>query len=342
MTIESLLDIGAGHGAGRPNGSAGVKTVVAVDGDYVRPDQLAIPQKPSGPTIWRRRSTSRSRFDLVQSLEVAEHLPADNGRNVRRQSHASRRRHPVLGRRPPPGRRASRQRAAAGILASEIRRAWLCRIRFLLRPRLAGRGEVMPWYRFNSVSLCQWRGPDAAVGSDPRRREWRTSSHSRSAATWPGRCAVRRVRLIPPALIKPIAMAKASIEAAGASEEADRPCRRRPRSPRRLRATGPLRHRRRSDHHWRASDLLRAGGNAARPRRWSRSPSPGSSDSSSAISPTAGSASPATERATTMRRRARASSPSTSSAICSTASGSGYWSSGWLGRRGGRSFPILR
>ena len=44
MRIDSLLDVGAGHGAWAAEWlAAGVADVVAVDGDYVRADQLAIP-----------------------------------------------------------------------------------------------------------------------------------------------------------------------------------------------------------------------------------------------------------------------------------------------------------
>ena len=40
MKIASLLDVGAGHGAWAAEWlAAGVKNVVAVDGDYVQPNQ---------------------------------------------------------------------------------------------------------------------------------------------------------------------------------------------------------------------------------------------------------------------------------------------------------------
>ena len=82
-----------------------------------------------------------------------------------------------------------------------------------VRPRLAERTDVMPWYRFNtylyanksgqkrlSKTILETRVPDdrkLEIGGDLK---------------W----ALRRaaVRLIPPALVKPIAMAKARVEAA--------------------------------------------------------------------------------------------------------------------------------
>lgn len=212
MPIASLLDIGAGHGAWAAEWlAAGVKTVVAVDGDYVRPDQLAIPKKAFRAHDLATPLDLKKRFDLVQSLEVAEHLPADKAElfvdNVTRHGdvvlfsaavpHQGGEHH--VNEQPPEYWR--QKFAARGYAAFDF-----------IRPRLAGRAEVMPWYRFNSYiyasaageerlseAMLASRVPDGrplAIGGD---------------LAW----ALRRaaVRLIPPALVKPIAMAKASIEA---------------------------------------------------------------------------------------------------------------------------------
>ena len=60
MKIKSLLDIGAGHGAWAAEWlAAGVKDVLAVDGDYVQPGPARRSRQPiSAPTISPRRSTS--------------------------------------------------------------------------------------------------------------------------------------------------------------------------------------------------------------------------------------------------------------------------------------------
>jgi hypothetical protein len=212
MTIASLLDIGAGHGAWAAEWlSAGVKTVVAVDGDYVRPDQLAIPQKAFRAHDLATPLDLKKRFDLVQSLEVAEHLPADTAEtfvdSLTRHGdvilfsaavpHQGGEHH--INEQPPEYWR--RKFAARGYAAFDF-----------LRPRLAGRGEVMPWYRFNSVLYAngagQTRLSEAILGT---RVEDGQPLEITGDLAW----ALRRaaVRLIPPALIKPIAMAKASIEA---------------------------------------------------------------------------------------------------------------------------------
>ena len=212
MQIASLLDIGAGHGAWAAEWlAAGVKTVVAVDGDYVRPDQLAISQKAFRAHDLATPLDLKKRFDLVQSLEVAEHLPADKAElfvdNVTRHGdiilfsaavpHQGGEHH--VNEQPPEYWR--QKFAARGYGAFDF-----------LRPRLADRGEVMPWYRFNSFLYANGAGEtrlsEAILGT--RVPEAQPLEIGGDLA-W----ALRRaaVRLMPTALVKPIAMAKASIEA---------------------------------------------------------------------------------------------------------------------------------
>ena len=78
IAVKSLLDIGSGHGAWAAQWmKAGVKDVLAVDGDYVRRDQLAIPADHFVAHDLATPLDLKRQFDLVQSLEVAEHLPGD-------------------------------------------------------------------------------------------------------------------------------------------------------------------------------------------------------------------------------------------------------------------------
>ena len=212
IAIASLLDIGAGHGAWAAEWlKAGVSDVVAVDGDYVRRDQLAIPSERFIAHDLATPLDLKRRFDLVQSLEVAEHLPgAKAGQFVDNLiahgdlilfsaavPHQGGEHH--VNEQPPEYWRTLF--AARGYAVFD----WL-------RPRLAGHGEVKPWYRFNSFLYANAAG-EARL------------SQSILAARVPNnqpltiggdlQWALRRaaVRLIPRALVKPIAMAKAALEA---------------------------------------------------------------------------------------------------------------------------------
>lgn len=212
MKINSLLDIGAGHGAWAAEWlAAGVKNVLAVDGDYVRKEQLAIPKKNFRAHDLATPLDLKKRFDLVQTLEVAEHLPADKAElfvdNLTRHGdvilfsaavpHQGGEHH--VNEQPPEYWR--RKFAGRGY-----------RVFDFVRPRLEGRGEVMPWYRFNSYIYANKAGEkrlsEAMLATRvPEGQELEIGGDF----AW----ALRRaaVRLIPAGLVKPIAMAKASIEA---------------------------------------------------------------------------------------------------------------------------------
>lgn len=212
MKIASLLDIGAGHGAWAAEWrAAGVKDVLAVDGDYVQADQLAVPKKNFRAHDLSTKLDLKKRFDLVQTLEVAEHLPADKAElfvdNLTRHGdvilfsaavpHQGGEHH--VNEQPPEYWR--RKFASRGYAVFDF-----------LRPRLKDRADVMPWYRFNSYIYANEAGEKRLSEAilDSRVPEQQPLAIG-GDLSW----ALRRaaVRLIPPALVKPIAMAKASIEA---------------------------------------------------------------------------------------------------------------------------------
>ena len=212
MKIASLLDIGAGHGAWAAEWlAAGVKKVVAVDGDYVKTEQLAVPKKNFKAHDLSLPLDLEQRFDLVQTLEVAEHLPAAKADlfvdNLAHHGdvilfsaavpHQGGEHH--VNEQPPEYWR--QKFAARGFAAFDF-----------LRPRLARRKEVMPWYRFNSYIYANEAG---AKRLSDAIRSTRVPDDQRLEIGGDLAWAVRRaaVRLIPTALVKPIAMAKARIEA---------------------------------------------------------------------------------------------------------------------------------
>ena len=212
VTVERLLDVGAGHGAWAAEWiAAGVPDVVAVDGDYVARDRLAIPSDRFRPHDLAQPLDLGRRFDLVQSLEVAEHLPASAADGfvetlIRHGDlilfsaavkHQGGEHH--VNEQPLSYWRA--KFAARGYVPYD----WV-------RPRIATDRAVMPWYRFNTLLYANDAG---AARLSPAIRAARVADAAPVDTAGDLRWRTRRamVRLIPPALVKPIAMAKASVEA---------------------------------------------------------------------------------------------------------------------------------
>jgi len=73
----SVVDVGCGTGAWLKVWSDyGVENILGIDGEWVRPDQLLIPRNRFRQMDLTAPSALDEKFDLVESLEVAEHLPA--------------------------------------------------------------------------------------------------------------------------------------------------------------------------------------------------------------------------------------------------------------------------
>jgi hypothetical protein len=212
MTIGSVLDVGGGHGAwSREWLTAGVADVLCLDGDYVAPDQLAIPEACFRAHDLTQPIALGRRYDLVQSLEVGEHLPAESADvfvdnlvahgdvvlfsaavpNQGGEHHVNEQ--------PPEYWRAKFR--ARGYAAFDA-----------LRPRLAEHVEVKPWYRYNSVLYANAAGTERL--GEPL-RAGRVADDAELAVGGDLGWALRRaaVGLLPGRLVKPIAMLKASAEA---------------------------------------------------------------------------------------------------------------------------------
>jgi hypothetical protein len=73
-----VLDVGCGTGAWVAEWlRLGVSDAFGLDGDYIAPGMLAIPPANFGSVDLNEGFDLGRRFDLVSTLEVAEHLPAD-------------------------------------------------------------------------------------------------------------------------------------------------------------------------------------------------------------------------------------------------------------------------
>ena len=212
IKIDSLLDVGAGHGAWASEWmAAGVGEVLAVDGDYVKPDQLVIPAANFLAHDLTTPLDLGRKYDLVQSLEVAEHLPhakaATFVETLTRHGdivlfsaavpHQGGEHH--VNEQPPEYWR--QLFAAQGYDAFD----WL-------RPRLADQKQVKGWYRFNSFLYASRTGQNRLSDSilASRVEEGRALDIG-GDFVWNARRAM--VRLIPTGLVKPVAMVKASVEA---------------------------------------------------------------------------------------------------------------------------------
>jgi hypothetical protein len=211
MQVGSLLDVGAGHGAWAAAWlAAGVGDVVAMDGDYVARDRLAIPPERFIPHDLTTHFALGRRFDLVQSLEVAEHLPEHlasrfvddlvaHGDVVLFSAavpHQGGEHH--VNEQPPEYWR--HRFASCGYAAYD----WL-------RPQLRHQRRVERWYRFNSVIYANAAG---AARLSPAIRATRVDEGHRLREAgnlgWYARRGL--VWLLPPKLVKPVAMANAWIK----------------------------------------------------------------------------------------------------------------------------------
>jgi SAM-dependent methyltransferase len=76
VPARAVLDVGCGTGHFlRAFHEAGVSHIAGIDGDYVPRDQLVIDQSRFQPCDLTRGFDLERRYDIVVSLEVAEHLP---------------------------------------------------------------------------------------------------------------------------------------------------------------------------------------------------------------------------------------------------------------------------
>ena len=211
MHIGTLLDVGSGHGAWAAEWLlAGVKDVVAVDGDYVAPDQLAIARSAFVAHDLSKPLDLGRKFDLVQSLEVAEHIASEHAGlfvdNLVKHGdvvlfsaavpHQGGEHH--VNEQPP---QYWRERfAARGYAAFD----WV-------RPQIANCREVKAWYRYNSLIYANSEGQKRLSRAiiDARVPDGETLRIGGDFA-W----ALRRaaVRLIPTGLVEPIARAKSVFE----------------------------------------------------------------------------------------------------------------------------------
>lgn len=157
---DSVLDVGCGAGAWLGVWKSLGAQVLGLDGDYVQPGQMLIdPGEFQAADLGQAFDLGR-RFSLVQSLEVAEHLPASSAAEF--VDSLCRHSDLVLFSAAPPGQGGENHvneqpydywRALFGNQGYAIYDP--------LRPRLLDDADVKPWYRYNTFVYLNDEAPAA-------------------------------------------------------------------------------------------------------------------------------------------------------------------------------------
>lgn len=214
IRISSMADIGCGRGGWAAVWKeAGCPRAVGVDGDYVERETLKIPLEDFHAQDLDRPFDLGERFDLVQSLEVAEHLkPESSGDFV---STLTRHGNVVLFSAAVPG-----QGGTSHINERPLQfwRELFARHGFqaydFVRPRVRDNHDVEPWYRYNTVVYASREGAGrlspavlaARVPEDQKLSEG-------GALSWRLRRAV--VRFLPRPVVNRLAVLNAAVKANG-------------------------------------------------------------------------------------------------------------------------------
>lgn len=148
---SSVADFGCGRGPWlQVWKNAGVASVLGIDGEYVDRSDLAI-----DPTEFTARDLGATidlarHFDLVESLEVAEHLPESRARGF--VADLCRHGDMVLFSAAPPGQGGEHH---INEQPYAYWRGFFTELGYeafdFIRPQIEGRREVAPWYRYNTL-----------------------------------------------------------------------------------------------------------------------------------------------------------------------------------------------
>lgn len=210
LAPSSVADFGCGRGVWLGEWiAAGVADVAGVDGEYVDRERLAIPSGQFHAADLSRAVELGRRFDLVMSLEVAEHLPPAASRAF--VETLCRHGDIVIFSAAVPGQGGENHVNERPL---DDWRALFAEAGYqphdAVRPALAQRPDVEPWYRYNTLLYANAAGrarlPDAfAATAIPEG----TALPDPSSLGW--RARRRVVRMIPRGLVTLIAQIRAAI-----------------------------------------------------------------------------------------------------------------------------------
>ena len=158
LELESVLDVGCGAGAWLSVWKSYGMQVLGLDGGYVQPEQLLVsPEEFQSADLSEEFDLGR-RFSLVQSLEVAEHLPESSAAGFV----ASLCRHAdlVLFSAAPPGQGGENHinEQPYGYW-QQLFQAQGYSLYDVVRPRVKQEQAIMPWYRYNTFLYANDHSP---------------------------------------------------------------------------------------------------------------------------------------------------------------------------------------
>jgi hypothetical protein len=189
----SVVDVGCGSGAWLGVWSRqGVTRIRGLDGAHVDRNRLAIPADQFDAVDLTSEWSLTGHYDLAQSLEVAEHLPAAAGRHLVAQ--LCRLANIVLFSAAQPGQggemHVNEQPLSywAHLFYGHGFVAYDC-----VRPRLAAHRSIDPWYRYNTILYANAAGAERIVPAALAARVAEPASlESGGDFTWRMRKAVLR------------------------------------------------------------------------------------------------------------------------------------------------------
>jgi SAM-dependent methyltransferase len=155
---ESVLDVGCGRGVWLAEWRRlGIPTLQGLDGDYVDQQSLLVPMGTFRPIDISKPFDLGRRYDLVECLEVAEHIPESSADTL--VDNLTRHGDLVLFSAAIPGQ--------GGEFHVNERPYSYWREKFAvrdyavydaIRPHVAGIGEIEPWYRYNAFVFANEAG----------------------------------------------------------------------------------------------------------------------------------------------------------------------------------------
>lgn len=213
----SVVDFGCGQGAWLSIWKAAGAEIMGVDGPYVAQDRLLIPAASFRPSDLALPIDLGRRFDLVQSLETAEHIPSHAARDFV----ATLVRHgdAILFSAAVPGQggehHVNEQPLAywRGLFAAHDYRPV-----DLVRPALRDKSDVQSWYRYNTVLYVNAAGM-ARLSADARGHL--VSDGQPLDVGWPLASRMRQgmVRILPDTLVNRLSRLNASLLARKAARQ---------------------------------------------------------------------------------------------------------------------------